>query len=667
MARMVLLVVSSLLTMDLTLASYSNNLINLIIRPAGRSRSFKWLGRGDIDNIPIHVPRPVFLPRWLPKDRPEYVAKWVPTTPSPHARKPSSDYSGFGDLRSNSVVEPSVSTTYDAALVRASETPLTGYAPPHPDDIISETQTRSNVAPADSTSPAVVKPPPSEYFSQQEAPVLPVTAIRSQLSVSPPAPLQPTFSALIQDEASVQIIDFGPPEPGSIIVEGNSIDVLETTADDFLVSAMIDGTLTAFHPAAVTTTLGGAVIQDNTVPPEGDDVVFIVGPNDDVVRSTFTPHTTTLLLDDDDLQSSLDNPGKTLASPSVITLPLEVPQADVITQENEVKFIFGDSHPQNAELTLRHNQGSQLPHNQGSQLPHNQGSQLPHNQGSQLPHNQGSQLPHNQGSQLPHNQGSQLPHNQGSQLPHNQGSQLPHNQGLQLPHNQGLQLPHDASLSQEFQPSPVFNVNQDPLTSEDFQPNPEFISTLNSQPNLEFVSEGNFENDPEILFNDNAQQPSGNSEETRPVLLPGDSILITVGSSQDVQFNNDFESSRTFQSRESVGAADPEDLITSRAAPLARPALMAPPALPPLLDGRALTHLTSLPVTDFIPQPVVVPLVPSSITLDLPQEDLRGRQARVLSGTHSFPDRKFEASQILPYGARFHPRRRQHPRRMFFG
>lgn len=106
---MPLLLVCILLTLDLTLASYVSNLINLIIRPAGRSRSFKWLGRGDPNSAPLHIPRPIFIPRWIPHSQSQYTAKWVPTLPPTHSHSDmavgASQTHGFGAPKPNSIIK----------------------------------------------------------------------------------------------------------------------------------------------------------------------------------------------------------------------------------------------------------------------------------------------------------------------------------------------------------------------------------------------------------------------------------------------------------------------------------------------------------------------------------------------------------------------------------
>jgi len=106
---MPLLLTCILLTLDLTLASFGSNLINLIIRPAGRSRSFKWLGRGSPGSAPLYIPRPIFIPRWIPHSHPQYTAKWVPTLPPSHSHSDNavgaSETHGFGAPKPNSIIK----------------------------------------------------------------------------------------------------------------------------------------------------------------------------------------------------------------------------------------------------------------------------------------------------------------------------------------------------------------------------------------------------------------------------------------------------------------------------------------------------------------------------------------------------------------------------------
>jgi len=157
--QMLLLLVCILLTLDLTLASYFNNLINLIIRPAGRSRSFKWLGRGSPANAPLSIPRPIFIPRWIPNAHSQYTAKWVPTLPpTSNSASGVSQAHGFGAPKANSVIKggslpnkmvapPIMKVESSNTIVALDINPRTptkkipantsGFEAPHQDDIVT--------------------------------------------------------------------------------------------------------------------------------------------------------------------------------------------------------------------------------------------------------------------------------------------------------------------------------------------------------------------------------------------------------------------------------------------------------------------------------------------------------------------------------------------------
>jgi len=156
---MLLLLVCILLTLDLTLASLLNNFINLIIRPAGRSRSFKWLGRGSPANAPLSIPRPIFIPRWIPNAHPQYTAKWVPTLPPTlNSANGVSQAHGFGAPKANSLIKgghlpnkmvapPIMKVASSNTIVALDIHPRTpadkipantlGFEAPHEDDIVS--------------------------------------------------------------------------------------------------------------------------------------------------------------------------------------------------------------------------------------------------------------------------------------------------------------------------------------------------------------------------------------------------------------------------------------------------------------------------------------------------------------------------------------------------
>ena len=107
--QVVLLLICSLVSTE---AGYSaNSFLNLVFRPAGRSRSFKWAGMGKSFTPTYIPPRPVYIPKWIPGPKPEYIARWVPNTPAPltngfKASQKVTDASyGFGAPKKATVVK----------------------------------------------------------------------------------------------------------------------------------------------------------------------------------------------------------------------------------------------------------------------------------------------------------------------------------------------------------------------------------------------------------------------------------------------------------------------------------------------------------------------------------------------------------------------------------
>ena len=350
--------------MDLTSARYGNNLINLIIRPAGRSRSFKWVGRGNLNNIP-YVPRPIFIPRWIPKERPEYVAKWVPTTPGPQTNVPvqSSHQTGFGTLKTNSVVQEQHLPSYDVAPAKAppispakapappivpvsspsSQNPpaseLSSYVTPHADDIIPS----NNAIPTTFSS----KPIPSiPYITEQpitQSNIIPDTAVRNVISSPVPQTLvDPSFSALVKDEASVDLNEFRPVDPNSIIIIEE--EDLRTTGDGINIGSDIiitDDSGSNFDHSQPITLQNSAeqdlfvvngvsnpsqfILNDGDNFRENDELLFVVDPD-------LNLPVTTALSDDQHLQSLHSSGGKSFDTP-VLTQLVDPIQLNAVTQE----------------------------------------------------------------------------------------------------------------------------------------------------------------------------------------------------------------------------------------------------------------------------------------------------------------------------------------------
>lgn len=362
--QVTLLLVCSLLTMDITLASYSSNLLNFIIRPAGRSRSFKWLGRGNTDNIPLFVPRPPFIPRWIPKERPEYVAKWVPTTPPPQSHRPPLHQPGFGAPKPNSVVNsqgppaaynppaaaappllppppsypsapapaPAPVPTYNAPTAIAPQS--SGYAPPRPDDIVSGVQPAAAAPPPATGYTAAAPPPATGYTPPVTSNVIPETAIRNTLHAGPtqvPVVLgEPSFSALVQDQASVDANGFRDVDPGSIIVidEDDLEDELGDVND-------LGGSFDALNPAEPGSVIfidddsaeTDVRVTSQIVASNEDDLLFIVIPDDDKPEDTLAPTTASVVLDDEgNLQTLGDSGAKSLQE---IETTLTAPSGDI--------------------------------------------------------------------------------------------------------------------------------------------------------------------------------------------------------------------------------------------------------------------------------------------------------------------------------------------------
>ncbi|XP_069951751.1 uncharacterized protein [Cherax quadricarinatus] len=599
----------TLLTMDQTKAIY-NNLINVILRPAGRSRSFSWIGPGNIDNIPLHVPRPLFIPRWVPRGRSEYVAKWVPTMPThvqhTHAHQPPSKFSGFGAPKSNSEAQHINFPTYglvppDVVSSSASETSqyATGYAPlqvtssdareastqqhndyaPHADDVISGTRISSKFPTTVGVSLTVAEPTLTKHYHQQQNFVTPQTSIRSQASGPRAAPLGPIVSDLVYDEATLS--EFRAPDPSSVVSVKNASNALETFTGSIVYRAVADETLKVTKPASPANTdiLYGegsnsvvTKVQANHImsPQENSDLVFIVEPSDNLTTLT----TTHFLEGKETLQSSQDISSSYQVPSTIVSLPLEFLQREVITRQNDVAFV-------DVSQSLNFEPDPE--------------------------------------------------------------------------YGQSLFVSDYLELDQDFKPSQPFDIN-DFQNSEGFHPNPEFISIANFQPNPKNIKinlEGVLgeSTQPSLLLKSNENFQFNSEYEI------DENLQSKVRTSQDIKFKDEFESNRTFQSnRETVQVAS-GPRATSHGVAIAKQLPVAPPATPPLVESRSL----SLP--GFIPHPVSLPIDTSVLRLDLPS---RGRQTRVLSPPLPFSHLQLQSSQ-LPFSAGTHPRpgRRNHSRRIF--
>ncbi|XP_069187270.1 uncharacterized protein [Procambarus clarkii] len=647
MARVVLLVVCTLLTLDLTVASYSNNYVNLIIRPAGHSRSFKWLGRGDIDNMPLHVPRPLYIPRWLPKSKPEYLAKWVPTMPFPHAHQPhahqphahqpytpkyyapkpyapksyaskpyayqpATKLSEFGGPKINSVVQRPNSPSYGmvppsviSAAFPIASSHSTGYAPPHPGDIVSGTPLGNTFPATVGASLTVGEPSPREYNPPRQYLVVPETGIRSQASG---ARAVPSFEDLIHGAATVHFSEFSAPQPNSVITLENPSDSVKTVADyggnsaltggtlsvaDYGGnSALTGGTLSVAEPPSptITTILYGdwekGVATDaqlNTSVGEDTALVSNKEPSINTLDANFPPPTTTQILDGNKyLETWQESPGSPRASATVVSLPLEYLQRDVFARENDVVFVDVSQ-----SLNFEPNPGP----------------------------------------------------------------------------DQDTELSVYLQVNQDFRPSQLFD-------SEGFRPNPKFNSSAISQPTLEVVSYKNSQTNPESVFGERADYSLEYDENSKftSELDSDDSFQLSEKTGKDNQYTNSFKTNPKFLSNEGEIPVNSTAVATSRV-DMTKSGLLAPPVLPPVAEGRSFSHHSILPLTGFIPQPVSVPLAPSALTLNRPGRTSEGRQARGFTAGRPFSHLIPEASRLLPLGARvqFRPSRRHYPRPVFLG
>ena len=85
-----------------------------LLRSAGSSRQHSWIGPGR--SMPLHVPKPFFISKWIPHMDPTYRVSWVSTLPpsilhSKGASKghPNKIRSGFGPPKGSSVVHSAAS------------------------------------------------------------------------------------------------------------------------------------------------------------------------------------------------------------------------------------------------------------------------------------------------------------------------------------------------------------------------------------------------------------------------------------------------------------------------------------------------------------------------------------------------------------------------------
>lgn len=146
-----------------------------LVLPAGPSKQHKWAGYGYSDYLPLYVPKPYYIPKWIPHRDRTYTAFWVAHTPAPSKgyahgrRKPAppvgpKPIQGFGPLKGTSVV-------------------------------VSGGASHQDVAPA--------PPPPKTPLLQAPAPgtplplaTLPAVSLDDPLTTYAPAPLGGSSSAL---------------------------------------------------------------------------------------------------------------------------------------------------------------------------------------------------------------------------------------------------------------------------------------------------------------------------------------------------------------------------------------------------------------------------------------------------------------------------------------
>ncbi|XP_066966058.1 uncharacterized protein [Macrobrachium rosenbergii] len=680
--------------MELTMASYSNNLINLIIRPAGRSRSFKWLGPGNIKKIP-NVPRPIFIPRWIPKERPEYVAKWVPTTPGPQTNIiHSSQQSGFGPPKTNSVVQgqnaplsydvppvkkpsaspiqvpaqplaplhapaPALTPVHVASSVFSKEPPkTTGYTQPHADDIIQ----LDNALPASVTANAVLStlyvpdPPPIQQN------IIPGTAIRNSI---PETLGEPNFSSLVQDQLAVEINEFHPVDPNSVIIIDDGLTNNKDTANivsDVILTDDLASNLNSAEPATfqnlpdqntpllnqVSDPIQNSLQGDQNININEDELLFVVDSGPDL------PLTTSTLLNapNGNLQSSQGDTGKSFGTP-VLTQIIEpiqshiVPPQDldaqIISQQNPETFFIEDatfiSQP-NLITTLN----SDVVSNDILKITNNH--QLNEPQPSSHP-----QIDQNDNSHNSPQITEQLLVNDEFQVI-NVPQFIP-----ELEPNKNTDTIDLITVSQQ---GPEFQQNFIPSNKDTDTSDLILVSQHGPEFQQNFVPSNKDTNTTDLL------SVSQQGPEFQQNFIPSNINDVFLIGTEIIQTGENFPNDQqaqfsSFQVGQKInfGPLPIQDHDTSnrpQAPSLFSPALLAPPASPVIASERSFSEDHSdnekplIPSgrsisTDLvIPQPVPIPMGPlASLTLDFPAEGPGVRQARVDGG-------------LLPFGTRLHSR-----------
>ncbi|XP_068248681.1 uncharacterized protein [Palaemon carinicauda] len=660
--------------MELTLAGYGNNLINLIIQPAGRSRSFKWLGRGDIKNIP-HIPRPIFIPRWIPKERPEYVAKWVPTTPGPQTNSiQSSHQSGFGTPKTNSVVQgQNAPLSYDvppvkipsASPLKALAQPLTsvhvpaptlpsvhavspvssyqtiGYAPPHANDIIQLDNALPAPIAVDSiqSTPFVPKQPPSQQN------IIPETAIRNAI----PGTLgEPSFSALLQDQLAVDVNGFRPVDPNSVIFIDDGITSNKDTANivsDVILADDLGSNLNSAVPitfqklpeqnAPLLSQVSNPIqtdfkIDDSTLINK-DELLFVINSD-----STL-PLTGASLLDisHGNLQSLQDDAGKSFDAP-VITQILEPIQSNILHQQNfDAQILSQTPDTLFIEDTSLNSQSNSV-NNFNADFVLDDFLKINNS-----------------------NQQNEPQLNSPPKIDQGINSNNPQITG-QLQVNQGSLVTDVPQFILESKPDKntdtidiISGTQQEPSPQENFLP-----SNLNQENQQNFI-------------------PSNTNPQLQQNFIPSNINDVFLINTEIIQPGENFQTDQqaqfsSFQVGQKInfGPLPIQDHDTTNrplAPTLIRPALLAPPASPVIASERSfsLDHSgikkplipsgRSISTDHVIPQPVPIPMGPmASLTLDFPAEGPGVRQARVNSGflpfgkhLHSRPSRQFRSYPFL--------------------
>ena len=132
-----------------------------LLRSAGASKQHIWIGPGR--HMPINVPKPLFISKWIPNIDPTYKASWVPSLPAsykpriPSHNKGSSIPHGFGPPKQSSITGAHASASFVNTQYQSASNSISNAIPhvPHsrPINLPNSINTHTNPSSLNSKNP----------------------------------------------------------------------------------------------------------------------------------------------------------------------------------------------------------------------------------------------------------------------------------------------------------------------------------------------------------------------------------------------------------------------------------------------------------------------------------------------------------------------------------